>query len=386
MSPHRLVRKPPKIGRRKHGRIGVPPKANKVGLPLQQMWSYMTQFNQRGQVFSFSGPPDTAQNPTYDDVYTFYVPMRGPRKRDTSETTRNLQGVVVPWVLEPEYYDGAYTNDVKIEWKDGTGGSFATIFNRKVTTDDTVPAYGDRVERVRGVQLPGDTYQPNFTWSPAADGDWYLCSMRFEGVQVAALGIWDAPDKTLTSDQLWLRRKDFAPGQLIRGYNADADTFRSLGHMVRAIGDDNLTDDSISNMTSRCYFNTGHPVGIWSNSAAYVDLGGTASPASYKVVPKNIVGASSGVVKSFPAVVVTTSGAAGGTPGYIKYTANQSTDTWTLSITSDATAAMYTHSDGTTSDLDINYDYDDIGIEIYAPSGGEITLHSFALWSDYHAA
>ena len=147
MSPHRLVRKPPKIARRKHGRIGEPPRSGKTGLPLQQMWSYMTQFNQRCQIFSYCGPPSSTMNPTYDDIYSFYVPMRGPRKRDTSDTTRNLQGVIVPWVLEPEYYDGAYENDVHAEWRDGTGGSYATIFKRNVSTDDTSRSYGDRVDR-----------------------------------------------------------------------------------------------------------------------------------------------------------------------------------------------------------------------------------------------
>ena len=378
---NRQVRIPPQPARRKHGYIGDPPLANRTGMPLQQSWAYMSQFNQRGQLFTYSGPPDGDINPDTDTTGTYYIPLRGPRKRDTTDITRNLNGVIVPWATDPNW-DGGYANDVSVEWA-VSGGGYSDIWKRNFRTSETAPDYNDRVEKLKGIQLPGGAYQPDFTWTPAIDGDWVTYQLKTTGIQVAALGIWDAPDQTVADDQLWLRRKDFAPGQIIRGFNADADTYRSLGHAVRAIGDDNLTDDSLANMTGRCLLNTGHPVGIWSDSGAGLNIGGT--DCSYKVWPQRIEGLSSGQVKAFPCVVVTTTGATAINPATVVLKSTGAADDWTLSITSDAGAGKtFTHDAGDQAYLDIDYDYDFIEVWIRSPSAGEIVLHSFALWSDYY--
>jgi hypothetical protein len=377
----------PTHARREYGRIGYPPLSSMTGLPLQQQLQYMLQYNQRGNVFTFSGPPDNSMNCDYDGspAGTFYVPLRGPQKYDSSDTTRQLHGAFLPWAMS-DTFSVYYTDTQHIQWKDGTGGSFASIWEKYLDYpyDKTLVDYGFRSQMRQPFLLPEGEYYDNFVWTPPADGEWYLCSAQFDFIMPAAFSIWDGPDITVDDDQIRIAAADVAPGQLIRGYNADGDNHQSLGHIQRWVGRDDMTEDSLCNMTSRALLATGHPIGIWTDSATYVNIGGT--DCDYKVRPRQVEGLSSGTVTSLPAIVVTTTGCDADNKAYVKYTAERSTDTWEVEISSNLTASMIENTGGTTSDLDLNYDYDYIAVELKATGTSEITLHTFVLWEDYYLA
>ena len=384
------VFRPPSI-QREYGYIGQPPLSVATGRPLQQAWAYMSQYNQRGNLFTYSGAPDESMSIDFDSSVasnrtgTFYVIMYGPQKYDSGDTTRQLHGAFLPWAMDPGFYDYAtgYILDTKIEWKDGTGGSFAAIWDQDQKYPEDDPSYGVRSESRTPWLLPHSDYYDNFVWTPPADGEWYLCACKFSHIIPAAFSIWDGPDLSVDDDQIQVNVKDVAPGRLIRGYGTDSDNYPSIGYLNRLIGTQDATEDVLCTMTNRMLLNSGHPIGIYRNVPSYANIAGTG--AQYKVCPQNIEEKSSGNATCRPCVVVTTTGCSSepGYEAYVKFQSATAADTWELEITSNVTAQMFEHSAGTTNSLDVDYDWDYISISLQAPSeAGEIILHSFALVQD----
>lgn len=108
--------------------IGYPAKSFDAH-ELRSNFNYLADFIGHGQIYTFSGPGPGSDNnfgntyPDYDwrDKYglyqTFPVILAGAPKRDASNPSRRLSGVLLPWRTVPGYYQDYCNRPAIIDWK-----------------------------------------------------------------------------------------------------------------------------------------------------------------------------------------------------------------------------------------------------------------------------
>ena len=374
----------------RYGYIGEPPLSDKLAMPLARLFQYLNNWAMNYQIFSFS-------NCSYDEVeeqgdgwYTwteitqekedgvFFVIVHSPPAASAED--RLLQGVLVPWHYRPhiDSVSGDYDSRPLIEW--GKSPSFSSLWESHATYGWDRFSQADSQLPTGGEILLGGT---DFKYTPVASGGWDVYRLITRNIRTAALGIWPAPFYTLDDDQAQILLTRVAKGEVIRGYTGSTDK-ESLGDLIHLVGDGTMDDDVLSNMSMRCLFQWGHPIGVWSSDSSYVDLGVLSTEsghATYKVQPPQWSPTyHSSTCKAYPALVVSTSGAAVGNEAHVRLTAVGTSDTWDLAIDSDLSQNLFDYTDASNDTLSINTTGDEFYVEVKAPSSGEITLHTVSLW------
>jgi len=381
---------------REYGYIGELPYASRVGVPLVRQIQYLLNFLQNEQWYTYSGPGYTSgdasselPNPHHDygSEVPYYVILHAPEKADTSNSERQLGGVLLPW----SYDANSPSDPAKVTWQGPSMGSAETIWEAY----DRWPVNGvdvyatERIPRSQAIQLwnTDDTVlgRDVFQWTPDNASEFEYGTLKTKYIRTAALGIWPMPDVTLTDDQMQISTANVAADRIIRGLRWQSGSLinlPSLGDMIQMIGDGSFDHDCVENATKRCLLQTGHPRGITCNETTYKNIRGDSdSGSTFKVRTRNLL-ASTGTIATYPALVLSATNASGGNPGYVKYTSITGSDTWTLEVTSNTLALYdYSQADGGSDTLAIDADdIDEVRIEVQAPTSGTITIWTYSLW------
>ena len=222
--------------------------------------------------------------------------------------------------------------------------------------------------------------QGTFQYLPDTDGEWSLGQLRTNRMRVAALGIWQCPDRILTDNQAIIRPGNVSAGRAIRGYLGSDDP--SMGTLIHRLGrgwDATFDNDDVERATRRCILGFGHPLGIGTTSASPVNIR-AGKDSSFLVEARNLRNKSgTSAVRCYPAVSAYTEGASGGNPGYVRIYADNggSTSDWTATITDDANGGLQTNIG---DEFYVASGIDKIEMTIEAPTGGAIWLKSATIW------
>ena len=277
-----------------HGYIGRIPRSSEGGNEWTKSAAYLRTHQRAYQTFAFSGPTDPAVNPLAGD---YYVIHHEAPKFDAG-TTRNYAHQVLAWRgCEPE------ANQQIIYYPDYADAVTHThIYTRGVALGEPYDTVGDRC---RGELITwrydqpigiGEDNQPAFT----------AARIQLHDMKAAAVSVWSMPDVALDLDNQILREWECRPNQNIRGYSTTVDTNQpQLGNLRRNVHyQENDTLDTVEMATRRCLFQTGHPVGFWTDSSSFQNINGNFR---FPVYTRNLVrGASDDTreVVVLPAIVV----------------------------------------------------------------------------------
>jgi hypothetical protein len=357
-------------------RIGEPPLSGQTALPIANSYRYLNNWSQIGQLYSAQQGIDATYG---DDVATtengsYYVILPGSNKADTNNQIRELEGCLVPWFCEPTIGTppAGYTQLVTVTWQQ-SGGSVQTLYESAETIDS-----GNTVNQ-KGFILKSSRTGGGFQYDPQNDGSWTYGILTTKGIHTATLGIWAAPNRSLSESQAVVTDANLALGEVIRGSTGTAGR-GSVGDFIRRVGADLDSDDGLFQNACPCVWQWGHSHGTHTSTNSYQMVGGTGNEFQLRV-PKLTPDSTIGL---YPTAFITTSGASGGDPAYLKLTAEDlggGADTWILEITTD-TATLYDYTDASNDTLLCAVDSPTkFTVEIMAPSSGYIILHTLAIWA-----
>ncbi len=368
-----------------HGNIGVLPSSARCGVPLVESYKYLTHWLKGQQIFNFSGQHNGISNTV--DTGKYYFVTKRPAKRDTGNPKRLLGGAIIPWRISAS--NAATWDHTPYIKYTADGESIVTLKEYKqggtiikaddywgVVDGDTI--YGARIIKPYPViELFDDD---NFSYT--SDGTYQMHIIETHNILVAALGIWELPDKELTTTQEHIGRSKFYPGKPVKVADLIYDTgYVSASH-----------DGTIAN-TSRCLFQFGHPIGYYFDGTLGVGTRprinffywthGTTTTAIDTIKIRDDHFMSTQEHAAEMVIVVTTNGATETNPAIIHYYSMETGDSNTETITSDVTATLLTG-----SEIDIEGD-DEIVISVTPPgttTAHYINIHTLALftnWGDY---
>ncbi len=362
------------------GNIGVLPSSAKCGVPLLESYKYLTFWLKDQQIFNFSAQyQDDSNTP---NTGNYYFVTKRPACRDPG--VRELGGALLPWRIE-----GANTstwNDVPhikftsdtesiVTLKEYKQGGTIVDADKYWGTDDGDTCYGASIPRPYPII---DLYHSSyFRYEP--DGTYQVHNLETKNIIVAALGIWEMPDRELTLTEQHIDRSKFFPNKPIK-----TDLFYDTGYVSAS------HDGTIAN-TSRCLFQFGHPIGYHFDGTL-----GSRARINFFDSSDALTGSADHTVKirddhlmaeqehaAELVAVVTTIGATESNPAIIHYYSFETGDSCTETITSDITTTVVS---GSTLDIQGN---DEIAISVTPPgttTSHHIIIHTLALftdWSDY---
>lgn len=335
-------------------------------------YRYGVNWLQNQQLFAYSAA-NTSTGDTESVDGNFYIILHSPPKEDTANPTRQLQGVLMPWNYAPDIAGGSITQPVEVIWQQA-GGTAETLIQR---TDDLTK--NDRLRWADGFQLGTKTGE-NFSYTPDSYGDWTYGTLTTKNIKTASLGVWTGPDWSLTDAQANYLYKSIAPGQPITGYE-DLSTFGNVGGLIQHVGGESAgwwEEDSLERAMMRCVLQLGHPVGIWTDTASYTNIG--PSGTTYLISVPEYYPYASNEIDIYPTVIVTPTGASSGDKAYVKISSSTASDTWELGVETNS-LGMYDYTDASNDKLTVDVSAEEeITIELKAPSSGELLLHTVALW------
>lgn len=346
-----------------HGNTGEPPIAGNIARPAVNMYQYLKNWLQNQQLFTFVNA--LGDSVASGETSSFYVMLHNAPKDDTSNPERELLGGLMPWSI-----NASVGTPAKIEWIHG--GSTEELFSTVSDKEEATPAWSDIIKL-------GSSGAEKFQYTPQGSGLWTYGELKLTGIQAASVGVWPGPDWTLTDNQAKVLASNLAAGTYIMGYDGSSN---SLGALIQSPGGDTITEwalDTLERNATVCLFQWGHPVGVWiddSSGVAYYTVGG--SGCTCKVQVPAIRSYASNEIEVYPTVVCSATLNSG--TAYVQITASDSGDTWELPITNEA-VTLYDYTDASNDTLTLSTDVEEeITIEIKPSTGGEILLHSVALW------
>jgi len=370
-------------------RIGRP-LTSEMALGLYNNFLYLNYWKQQGTIFSYVGVPDNDANlggfggtlPGRADAAPFidgsFYPIFYSSELD-SETDRNLGVKVIMW---PEIADNAAS---VISWSDyyATGWSvFTELFNSQVGWSNWEVNQGDEA----WLDSPLEFYK-GVKYTPETNGGFTVCRLRMQSVCPASVSIFAAPPLAIDDDDAKISERFFKSNAIVRGVNG-SDAY-GFGYLREWLGYGGNNENSVERNTRRCYFNTGHPGGIWYDDTTEINLysdGITSSEFTFKIKARNYLDKTTGNLTALPALYVREAwGGADSTGCTVKYTSARTSDTWTYTFDgAEGTGTLILPTDGGTSNLDV-FDfsvdeYDEITIEVDCVEGKEIVIHTVSLW------
>ena len=365
------------------------PLTEKTVYSLWQNFLYLNYWQMQGSIFQATFPPDNTVGTgvsNNDDVYFFPIVWAPPR---TDDEDRMLGVRIVPYLETGE----SDIPEVKVFDDFPTIISSASVYQN--------PAYGFAYEAVYGNEaleyMPIEAFDGS-DWTPDASGDFKALGVRVKEIAIASISMFELPTITLSDDNARVTDELFRSGSVIQGYHSAA--AGSLGHLRYWLGDGMDDEDSVERNTRRCYFQTGHHTGMWTDDTVSINLfQGHEANAEFtaKIKARNLLNATSGALKALPALVVSRPNGVDSTGSTITLTSARTADTWTYTF--DGTEAVFQNADaggawatlikpgdGGTSDLDV-FDfsvdeYDEISFDVQCAEGKEIVIHTVSLWED----
>ena len=230
----------------------------------------------------------------------------------------------------------------------------------------------------------GSTFD-NFYYVPPSDGGFCVGNLTTKNIQTCALGIWSTPDTDLSLEQKIISERELLPKTSIFGYGPTSKP-QDIGKLYDLVGfSGNNYDDKVEQMTRRCMFQWGHPVGYYASGSLEQTTMFGGSPVV--VTPRNLSGGTgTDKLTGDMAFVITTNGAAVGSSIVIRYTTGAGpylVDDRAFTITSDVTATLFTTADGDSATPVPIYAIGDtltILIEFNGEETQEVTIHTVSLW------
>ena len=368
-----------------------------IGMPLTEktvwaLWQdflYLNHWQMQGSIFQAAFPPDNTVGTgvsNNDDVYFFPIVWAPPR---TDAADRKLGIRVIQY-----FESGASDIPLIILYDD-----FPTISSG--TSIHAIPAWGIAYEAVYGNEalehMPIECYDDS-EWTPDAGGDFKALGVEVKELAIASISMFEMPTQTLSDSNARAEDRFFKAGSVIYGYDSRVDG--GLGHLRHWLGQGEDDSDTVERNTRRCYFQTGHHTGIWTDSTASINLfQGHEANAEFtaKIKARNLLRATTGALKALPALVVSRPNGVDSTGSTITLTSARTADTWTYTF--DGTEAVFQNADaggawatlikpgdGGTSDLDV-FDfsvdeYDEISFDVQCAEGKEIIIHTVSLWEE----
>lgn len=343
------------------GYIGRIPKSTEGNLEWSRAQSFVRNTQRAYQRFAYSGPPDVTYNPRDGNFYPIFF----EQPRMDGNGARNFAVDFLSWA------GTLAETDQTIEWYADISdvAATSTIYSRTIDELEPADAWGDRTRGIWG------TAQVSVSDGEGSAPSFVASRIKTTNIKLAALSIWSMPDLVDGNDPYreWHGKR----GSIIRGNTGSysAGDFGKLGVYSRISGDSSV--DTAESATRRCLFQWGHPAGVWSDQNSFNNVIGDFP---WPVYPRNLLRcevADTRVVRLIPAVVVTASDGA-----EIKFTCGTSSITLTAGAYATPTLlagdSSTNYIEATTGDDDTRY----CTVEIKAPVGGEILLHTLSLWED----
>lgn len=312
------------------------------------------------QIFTFAGPgpierdflhddsPYIHINPDYDfdgDPYFAVI----TKSEEINSTHHQLGAVVIPW---------RYQSGSSISWQH-VGESEETLWSSTGDSHndiDTVRQWHQPNGRIRlynGLSDPG-----------VSSGGYAYHKLNYTGMMIAGLSIWTMPDRDLSEYWRLFDLAQFGVDRQIRGHVSGGR--RGLGTLIGELHD-------LLYRSSRCLIQSGHPTGVCTSEATYVNLRGDSAP--FRVVPMSpYYGAT---VSCTPSIVAGASGATAINPVYVKFESVGAGDSCEIEITSD-TEAQYTDQGG----LLCNRAGDLVNISIKGNTNAAVYVRTYSIWED----
>ena len=246
------------------GYIAAPALAEATGIPLQKIWSYLTQWHARHVRFQHVGPPYAPDNGgVYAEVpggYQFaendyYIIHKAPDKADG--TDRQLGLYWRSWYTQ-EKVGASALGHPELEWDKNTASGWTTIWGPQTAVRSrSCDTFGDQA-RGQKLHLSDDV-----VYAPGSHGaDWAVSILRATQMMNANLTIWELPEYILEDDQLQVAASDVSQRQTIRGHLAT--DLKSLGGLIHLMGTgDKEHKGAIESVTRRTLFQWGHPKCIY---------------------------------------------------------------------------------------------------------------------------
>jgi hypothetical protein len=348
-----------------YGYIGRIPKSAEGGLEWPRAAAFLRQQQTAYQTFAYSGPPDASYNPRNGNFYPIF---RKPNPLG-STSTREYQIEILCWRGCLSEVDQAIEwyrdiDDVAVE---------SVLFSKTIDTGENGDTWGDRAKGEyfsRGVTVDSAPSDDNTTMSFTAS------RIETTNIKLAAMSIWEDARKSYIESLQIEREWHNAPGSPIHGDNETA--YPELGRLYsHTVVDGSMSQDSVEAATRRCLFQWGHPAGVWSDQNAFRQLIGSFV---WPVFTRNLIRCATN--STLPVVLVPACVVTCDEDAEIKYTIGTSTWTWTAPATYATPTLIHGSSftgdclEAATGDLETRY----CTIEIKAPSGGEILVHTVSLW------
>ena len=309
------------------------------------------------QVFAYSGPgpfdrtilsyisPYVHLNPDYDFAGTPKFAII-TRSQEHTNLYQQLGGILMPW---------RYDTGATVTWDSGALDT-VTMFSSDSPSHDDMDSVSALVEPTREIKLYNGMYAPG-----PSGGGFVVSYLSYSKMMVAGLGVWTMPDRLLEPDWRLFDLEQFTIGRQVRGYNASR---KGLGELLDSVYE-------LIYRTGRCILGSGHPTGVCTTSNTFVNLRHDTAP--FRVSPMGLYAGDTVAVT--PVIVAGAVGASGGNPGTVKFTSVGTSDTVSLSITSD-TEALYYDSES----LSIDKFEDFVNIEMEAPTDGALYVRSYFIW------
>lgn len=315
------------------------------------------------QIFSFTGPgpirrdvlradsPYIHLNPDYDFTGNAYFKVI-TRSEALDGASHQLGGIVIPW---------RYSEQAGIAWTP-SGGALSTLW--RTGTDSH-----------RDIDSVKFSHYPNIRINlydnlldPGVEGGGFAAhKLAYEKMMVAGVGIWTMPDRSLDEEWRLFDLTQFQINRQVRGYVSGGR--RGLGTLIEKLED-------ILYRTSRCLLQSGHPTGVSTSSATYVNL--RYDDAPFMVQP--VAPYRGNNVPCSPAIVAGAVGASELNPVYVKFESLVAGDSYEFEITDD-TEALYSAA----GVLDCYRTKEMVRISIKANSDAAVYVRTFSLWEDLGA-
>ncbi|MCP4540149.1 MAG: hypothetical protein GY832_23675 [Chloroflexi bacterium] len=348
-----------------------PPTAYVTGRRLQAQMNHLINWAFTPQIFAYSGPPELTINPS---AGIFYLILSGPEKTDAANDDRNI---IISW-LRWDAPAGAGSVDPGIDWIDPLGNTQTIMVLDYDTQSVTLTSgYGDELDLGDAEAAIWDTDGDRIIWQPNGTDEFRVGKVDFQGVQFAALSIWETPQIPLTDAQVEIVKSEMSVGQVIRGY--DGTHAVSLGGLLHKIGEHSDVHSETAYRVGRRCWQWGHQIGVWTDSTSYVNMfGGAANPSPLIFKPRKLTAGTKNI-ECKPAFIVTATNKGGDC--YIKVTNIDNADTWEWSG-NNKTAALIKYDDGTpATGIDFsNSAREEFKIELKCDAGEEITIHTASIW------